>query len=162
MKAYFRQSMAWLHTWAGLVLGWVLFFMFLTGTAGYFDTEIDRWMQPEVPTAQASPATAQVADVALARLRAQAPQAERWLISLPADRNEPHLRIFWQPAKAADGSRAPNGIEQLDSVTGQPLAARATGGGQFLYRLHWRLHYLPTSANYIPVFYAASNKFEFF
>ena len=147
MKAYFRQSMAWLHTWAGLVLGWVLFFMFLTGTAGYFDTEIDRWMQPEVPTAQASPATAQVADVALARLRAQAPQAERWLISLPADRNEPHLRIFWQPAKAADGSRAPNGNEQLDSVTGQPLAARATGGGQFLYRLHWRLHYLPTSAS---------------
>jgi uncharacterized iron-regulated membrane protein len=49
MKNSFRQSMAWLHTWAGLLLGWVLFFMFLTGTAGYFDTEIDRWMQPERP-----------------------------------------------------------------------------------------------------------------
>ena len=34
MKAAFRQSMAWLHTWAGLVVGWVLFFMFLTGTVG--------------------------------------------------------------------------------------------------------------------------------
>ena len=31
-------------TWAGLLVGWVLFFTFLTGTLGYFDDEIDRWM----------------------------------------------------------------------------------------------------------------------
>ena len=48
----FRQAMSWLHTWVGLTLGWVLFFIFLTGTVGYFDTEIDRWMQPELPQAQ--------------------------------------------------------------------------------------------------------------
>jgi hypothetical protein len=29
MKDYFRQSMAWLHTWVGLLLGWVLYFMFI-------------------------------------------------------------------------------------------------------------------------------------
>lgn len=45
---HFRQSMNWLHTWAGLVLGWLLYFMFLTGTLGYFDEEIDRWMKPEI------------------------------------------------------------------------------------------------------------------
>ncbi len=28
----FRQAMSWLHTWAGLVLGWLLFAIFLTGT----------------------------------------------------------------------------------------------------------------------------------
>jgi len=26
----FRQAMAWLHTWAGLVFGWLLFANFLT------------------------------------------------------------------------------------------------------------------------------------
>ena len=47
MKEGFRQSMAWLHTWTGLVVGWVLFFVFLTGTAGYVQIELTRWMQPE-------------------------------------------------------------------------------------------------------------------
>ena len=47
MKDAFRQSMAWLHTWVGLVAGWLLFFVFVTGTAGYFQQEISRWMQPE-------------------------------------------------------------------------------------------------------------------
>ena len=31
------QSMSELHTWAGLVLGWVLFAIFLTGTLAVFD-----------------------------------------------------------------------------------------------------------------------------
>ena len=47
MKEGFRQSMAWLHTWTGLVVGWILFFVFLTGTAGYVQIELTRWMQPE-------------------------------------------------------------------------------------------------------------------
>ena len=33
MRQGFRQSMAWLHTWAGLVTGWVMFAVFVTGTA---------------------------------------------------------------------------------------------------------------------------------
>jgi uncharacterized iron-regulated membrane protein len=122
----------------------VLFFTFLTGTAGYFDTEIDRWMRPELPVATQAVPGAQALEVALARLRSRAPGAERWFVTLPADRNEPWLRIFWQYPRRADGSRAaPNGSEQLDMASGAPLQARATGGGQLLYRMHWRLHYLP-------------------
>ena len=34
MNTSFRQSMAWLHTWTGLVVGWVLFFVFVTGSTG--------------------------------------------------------------------------------------------------------------------------------
>ena len=34
MKNGFRQVAAWLHTWSGLTVGWVLFFVFVTGTAG--------------------------------------------------------------------------------------------------------------------------------
>jgi uncharacterized iron-regulated membrane protein len=46
MKSGFRQCMAWLHTWTGLVAGWVLFFVFVTGTVGYFQSEVNRWMRP--------------------------------------------------------------------------------------------------------------------
>jgi uncharacterized iron-regulated membrane protein len=143
MKEGFRQSMAWLHTWAGLVLGWVLFFMFLTGTAGYSDTEIDRWMRPELPPVTQRVPAPQVLAVALTRLQEQAPQAERWFITLPGDRNNPWLRIFWQLPKQEEGASALNGNEQLDLAMGMPPDARTTGGGQLLYQMYWRLHYLP-------------------
>lgn len=148
MKEYFRQSMDWLHTWTGLVVSWVLLFIFVTGTAGYFDTEIDRWMQPEVQAVTAQPPTEQIVAAATVRLRQQAPAAERWFIHLPTDRSEPHLRIRWQVALAADGTRATGGNEQLDNASGLPLAARATGGGQFLYKMHYRLHYLSKDVAY--------------
>jgi len=64
MKDFFRQSMAWLHTWVGLLLGWVLYFMFVTGTAGYLDTEIDRWMMPEAPVADYASPTEQTLKIA--------------------------------------------------------------------------------------------------
>ena len=141
MKDYFRQSMAWLHTWTGLVLGWLLFFMFATGSAGYFDTEIDRWMQPELPVMAAEVDTAAAAALALARLQQVAPAAERWFIRLPHERADPYLRILWQGAGRAGGPA--RGEEQLELATGRPLAARDTGGGQLLYAMHWKLHYLP-------------------
>ena len=31
-----RQSMSWLHTWASLILGWLLYAIFLTGTLSFF------------------------------------------------------------------------------------------------------------------------------
>ena len=57
MKENFRQSMAWLHTWSGLLFGWLLFVVFACGTTAYFQEEVTRWMQPEV-TATADPARA--------------------------------------------------------------------------------------------------------
>lgn len=43
----FRLSMAWLHTWFGLVLGFVLMVVFFFGALSVFDREIDRWAVPE-------------------------------------------------------------------------------------------------------------------
>ena len=148
MKQAFRQSMAWLHTWCGLVVGWVLFFMFLTGTAGYFDTEIDRWMQPERPLAAREVLAAEAVSLALRRLQQQAPQAERWFVGLPWDRNELDLRVFWRELPDAAGKRGRGRSEQLDLATGEPLVRRDTGGGQLLYRMHYVLHYMPTLVAY--------------
>lgn len=137
MKNSFRQSMSWLHTWTGLIFGSLLYFIFLTGTLGYFDVEIDRWMQPELPQPEPA-ATLAATSAALRFLNQQAPDANQWYIELPTHRDSPYLDVAWR----ADGPWQ----DQLLNVTdGTPLITpRATGGGQLLYRMHWRLHYLPS------------------
>jgi uncharacterized iron-regulated membrane protein len=123
--------MTWLHTWTGLLLGWVLFAIFVTGTATYFRWEIQRWMQPEVPVA---PAPLVAARTAVLHLQTHAPNAARWLVSLPDTRN-PALTVFWQdPAAGRRFQRA-----TLDPHTGEKLAARDTAGGEFFYRFHFQL-----------------------
>ena len=47
MFSSFRHSMAWLHTWFGLLLGYVLMIAFFFGSLSVFDREIDRWAIPE-------------------------------------------------------------------------------------------------------------------
>ncbi|WBS00192.1 PepSY-associated TM helix domain-containing protein [Pseudoduganella sp. SL102] len=42
----FRLAMAWLHTWFGLFLGFVLMVVFFFGALSVFDREIDRWAIP--------------------------------------------------------------------------------------------------------------------
>jgi uncharacterized iron-regulated membrane protein len=145
MKNGFRQSMGWVHTWGGLVVGWILYFVFLTGTLGYFDTEIDRWMKPELPL-ETTPLHEAIT-IAQQRLEQQAPGAQRWFISPATNRDNPNLRIFWE-MPGTDDARGKTGNEILDSATGQPVTARATGGGQTLYRMHYALHYLPVDVAY--------------
>ncbi|MEG2861642.1 MAG: PepSY-associated TM helix domain-containing protein, partial [Comamonas sp.] len=119
-----RPAMAGLHTWAGVLFGWLLYFMFVTGTAGYLDTEIDRWMRPELPPAHYPLPPAPQAAHALAYLQAHASDARSWSIQLPVDRNEPYLRVDWSPASAA----LPQPL-WLDAQTGAPIAVRDTAGG---------------------------------
>jgi uncharacterized iron-regulated membrane protein len=47
MFANFRLSLAWMHTWFGLVLGFVLMVAFFFGSLAVFDREIDRWALPQ-------------------------------------------------------------------------------------------------------------------
>jgi len=132
-----RQAMSWLHTWAGLVFGWLLFAMFLTGTLAFFRPEITRWMQPEMPTRQAGMPAAQAADMAQRYLAQHAPDASRWFIGLPGAR-EPLLSVLYQVPRPAPGERGFKRVK-LDPATGQELKARETRGGDFLYRFHFEL-----------------------
>ncbi|WP_423194469.1 PepSY-associated TM helix domain-containing protein [Cupriavidus sp. H18C2] len=143
-----RQSMAWLHTWSGLAVCWVLFLVFVGGTASYYRDEISVWMKPELHGLlgqKVSPEDA--AQRAYAYLQREAPDAERWFISLPDERN-PAISMFWTrkatPADAGKPARARLEIRTLDAMTGEPVpGARDTRGGDFLYRLHFDLHYMP-------------------
>lgn len=131
-----RQSMAWIHGWLGLLAGWILFAMFLTGTASYFRPEITRWMQPELRPAAVSPQHA--AETAVGYLQKASPGDEQWFIYLPDERT-PETRVFARPPKDASGKR-PKGEElNLDPATGQPLRARDTRGGEQFYRFHFQL-----------------------
>lgn len=148
MKNAFRQSMAWLHTYTGLLLGWVLYFMFLTGTLGYFDTEIDRWMRPERPLAAAPMSFANSVDVAMRRLEQTAVGADQWFINPPVGRDNPDLRIFHRQPPDATGKPGGSTNELLDATTGEPVSYRETGGGQVLYQMHYALHYMPSAVAY--------------
>lgn len=144
MKNGFRQSMAWLHTWTGLVVGWILFFVFVTGNLGRFDTEIDQWMKPEV-IPQAVP-LAQEINAAQQRLTQQAAVAERWTIYPTSNRDTPYLRITWD-TQVQPGQALKRGEEFIDPATAAPLDTRATGGGQLLYKMHYALAYMPRSVS---------------
>jgi len=129
MKRTFTQSMAWLHTWAGLIFGWLLFAIFVTGTLAVFDKELNHWMQPEIPSSQVSQADA--AQRAIRYLQTHEPQASNWGVSLPTERS-PGLRV-------ATGERRHGGGVQLDPQTGEAIAVRDSVGGNFFFRFHFTL-----------------------
>ncbi|MGV2866164.1 PepSY-associated TM helix domain-containing protein [Achromobacter sp. AGC39] len=130
-----RQSMSWLHTWAGLIFGWVLFAMFLTGSLAFFRPEITRWMQPEIQV-QSAPAVQSV-EMAQRYLNEHAPDAKRWFITPPSDR-EPLILLLYQLSKPKPGERGFVRVK-LDPATGQAVQGRETRGGDFFYRFHFEL-----------------------
>lgn len=147
MREAFRQSMAWFHTWVGLVVGWLLFFTFLTGTLGYVTYEIDRWMKPEKPLVSAPLSSKDLLPLAIARLSAQGDQAKSWSIRFPGSRVRDELQVVWRAVAKEGETFGKFTLETLDPVTGAPVenaAVRKTGGGRLLYRMHYRLHYMPT------------------
>jgi uncharacterized iron-regulated membrane protein len=138
-KQGLRQSMAWLHTWVGLLPGWVLYVIFVFGTAAFFQHEIDGWMRPELSSeTRVSPRALAAAD---AVLKARATGAESASVSLPNARGGSGLDLSWRmkgQKRGENGNRV-----TLDPATGEQAQIRATKGGYFLYRFHFDLHYMP-------------------
>lgn len=140
MKQGLRQSMAWLHTWVGLVPGWVLYVIFVFGTAAFFQNEIDAWMRPELSSGtQVTPRALASADAAL---RARGAGAKSWSVSMPSPRGGSGLILSWRMPGADRHDRT---SLVLDPETGQEIQLRETKGGFFLYRFHFDLHYMPVS-----------------
>lgn len=132
MSSY-RQRLAGVHGWAGIVLGGVLFAVFWMGTLSLFDREIDRWMMPatRLPAPEGPPRLDAVAALA----RAMVPEgARQWRLDWPSART-PVMRLSWQ---TADGRR-----EQrwLDPATLALLPEPGTlGASGFFFPLHYGLH----------------------
>lgn len=133
MKGSLTQSMSWLHTWCGLLIGWMLFAIFLTGTLAVFDKEIDWWMQPELADRHQSAASA--ADTAQRWLSKRHAEERNWNISLPTAR-APELAVSVGERRRGGASASTH----LDPLTGETIAPRQTIGGNFFFHFHYTLH----------------------
>ncbi len=133
-KPGFRPAMNWLHTWAGLTLGTLLFTIWWMGTLSVFDQEIDRWMKPETRLAPASQTLD--ADAVISRVMEKYPgdELESFLIYLPRER-KPFFEVY---GELKDSGRV---NERLHAVTGEPLGeSRSRAASGFFYPMHYRLH----------------------
>ncbi|MDO7840838.1 PepSY-associated TM helix domain-containing protein [Sphingomonas immobilis] len=139
MSKSFRQSQATLHTWSGLLVGWVLFIVFVSGTTAYWREALNRWAQPELPRVEDP---ARVVRGSQAFLAKKAPDAKTWFITAPSDRSAAGS-VFWVPAKGGGRGHGRRDTSATIDAEGQPVTARATRGGDFFYRFHFDLFYMP-------------------
>lgn len=130
-----RQRMAGLHAGAGVLAGWLLYAIFITGGISYFREELTQWLRPELPARPAVLDQAAAAQRALATLAQQAAGADQWQIDLPGPRHNV-IDASWE--RNGDRERA-----LLSPADGAVLHPRATHGGEFFYYFHFSLHYLP-------------------
>lgn len=133
MERSFGKSMVWLHTWAGVALGSLLFAIFWMGTLSVFDREIDRWMKPGTRLA---PSTHDISLDRIARaVDATVPvQARQWRIDLPTER-VPVLGFSYRDSDGAAIAR------QLDPATYAFIPEQGTQAGTgFIFPFHYGLH----------------------
>ena len=136
-----RQTMAGLHVWVGLLFGWLLYAMFLTGSVSFFRSEITQWMHPEVPFTQHVHNNGEVANKVVDTLAMLASGSPQWTIDLP-DARDANAYASWRSGQV-DGQTPRGGKAIFDPNTEQPLPVRDTWGGEFFYYFHFTLHYLP-------------------
>jgi uncharacterized iron-regulated membrane protein len=171
----FRLSMAWLHTWFGLVLGFVLMVVFFFGSLSVFDREIDRWAIPEsrfapqpmpsfdkmlLPAFQDMKPTPQ--SIEQARGRVNGPLVE----SFPVVKNwaaytthrDPVLSLFssYELPNAKDPEDGVFGTRTIDPRSGKSLPDdHLKIGSQFFYPLHYSLQLEWMNLGYFIVGFAA-------
>jgi uncharacterized iron-regulated membrane protein len=135
-----RQTMSDLHIWLGLLAGWLLYAMFITGTAAYFRYEMSQWMRPELPAQREVPDTAEVAQRVVGTLSTLAAGSPQWNIQLP-DRRYNVANAFWNNPRVPGRRGFESAI--FDPATGAKTTARETKGGDFFYAFHYQFHYMP-------------------
>lgn len=136
MDATFRKSMAWLHTWAGVVIGSLLFAIFWIGTLSVFDREIDRWMMPA--TRLAPPVAGQAVKLdgpVTGQAQRLAQGSPQWFIRLP-DERVPAVELRWRNEATKTFER-----RYLHPQTGAVLEHTDTlAGSGFIFPFHFSLH----------------------
>jgi len=145
MSKGFRQSQAFLHTWSGLLLGWILFLVFVAGTIAFWREGLNRWMRPEIARVEQP---MRVLAGSQAFLASKAPDAKSWIIPVATERST-GAQVFWVPQpkpgeeRGRRGRRGRSDTQALIGADGQVAQPRETRGGEFFYRFHFDLHYMP-------------------
>ena len=150
MKDSLRLSMSWLHTWCGLLCGWLLCAIFLAGSLSVFRDPITHWMKAEpiltTNTATKSGAAHNADPAAIAHVLASTMQymathaagAPFWRITLPEHPGQA-LQVFW---RSKDGPRTGSQlVVHPESGAFLPLPwGRQTEGGRHFMSFHYALH----------------------
>ena len=136
MHPDFRSSMAWLHTWAGVILGSLMFVIFFFGTLSVFKHEIDQWMLPQ--TRMELPEEPVSIDAIYDKIEEEFGRDTRnVIIGLPSS-SFPAIDLTIAPAKGPT-QRLFMDPQTLEFVTPQDSAAARN----FLYPMHYRLTPMP-------------------
>ena len=167
MLQNFRLSMTWLHTWFGLVLGFVLMVVFFFGSLSVFAREIARWAIPQ-PRFEPQPMPS-FDTLLLPGLRQVQPDPDEFAREAPRliDTTQAPLPAresleadeYWAYTTHRDpvlrmgvGFKVPNpkdpsahnhihGEVTIDPRSGTPLRAdQLKIGSEFFYPLHYSLH----------------------
>ena len=128
MNGSLVRGIAFLHSWAGLLFGWVLFAIFFAGSMAIYGREITHWATPELHS-QPLVTEEQALQQGTVLLRQMAPHARVWEITLPTER-ERSLQVGWRDAEG--------GQETLRIAPGTGVELRETEGGRLFNRLHHR------------------------
>lgn len=136
MSDSFKPSIKWLHTWTGLILGWLLFSIFVTGTISYYKEEINLWMKPELHYAKDTNKSLEFAKEILLENAKKHPNLS---VSLPDSRSNT-IKVSWREKRDNKRIRV---TKYFDPFTKEEINPRKTAGGNFLYRLHFELYAMP-------------------
>lgn len=134
-----RQIMAWLHSWFGLLFGWFIFVIFLTGSLSYYKQDINLWSEPHIAHYQATQETAIQTSYQYLLDNADA-NAKEWHISLAEPEKQPLNRLFWFDDENFQQSA-------LNPETGEEvLLNHDLALGDFIYRFHYQFYGTPPLA----------------
>lgn len=156
----FRLTMAWVHTWFGLVLGFVLMLCFFFGALSVFDREIDRWTIPASrfapqpmpsfdrllrPIFEGMQPSQESLDELRGRTHGPLPEHFDTVRSWGAytTHRDPVLDIYanWEVPNAHDHDDVAFAQGTVDPRTGRVLPDdQLKIGSQFFYPLHYSLH----------------------
>jgi uncharacterized iron-regulated membrane protein len=130
MEKSFTQRMDWLHTWFGLVLGWLAFALFLTGTIAVFWFEIQHWAQTELHGRKML-SLEDTVQYSVDYLEKIAPDSRRWAVTLPDLDRHPLLVLNW-----LDENDAQQFVRLVPDGSGTEVTT-VTQGGRFFVDFHW-------------------------
>ena len=162
----FRLSMTWVHTWFGLVLGYVLMICFFFGALSVFDREIDRWAIPKTRfEPQPMPSFDNLLKPVFEKLEPHpvdmAATAERVIGDLPDPKTMPMASLYAytthrdpvlaigaefsipnKPKDLSDDHQHVHGWATIDPRTGEAIPDDALKiGSRWFYPMHYSLNW---------------------
>ncbi|WP_089189934.1 PepSY-associated TM helix domain-containing protein [Campylobacter sputorum] len=142
MDDYIMSMLKLSHKYIGILLAYFGFFLFFSGTLGYYKDEITLFMQPENYRLNYKSPNALKSGIDY--LRKYHANADIWEITLPSEAF-PFVGVSYKNDKKAHQKKKNKPRINIDPESGERVKARSTYGGNFIGKLHFNLWYIPAS-----------------